>query len=301
MSYKLGSLPSPRASRSENADFMEVMCLLSEQGSYSAVEAAQALGIAAEEEDDRVAAELPFYDVLSVIEEREKATAGKYPFFSDGYSVQLNQDVPDQLKELYIFLLLATRNDMSRNRIIDGIDGGKLFEQLCVKVLKNYFGDKCNCFVFGTGDDEHRSFDDKLNHLISQLKEPKYAIRRPEGDTHHQVDDKLDLVAHIPFQDKRMGQFIAFAQCKTGDSWYDSIRLLSPQDFSENHFTPPLNFTPIRVYMVSESFSNDWESRSRGVVFFDRCRLMRFMPDTIDDEQLMGNIITWNHGVVQGL
>lgn len=300
MPYKLGALPSLRATKSENADFMEVMCLRSGQGSYSAVEASQALGIVEEEEDDRIEKEMPFLDVLAVVEERVKATNGNYPFFSDGYSVYLDTECTDYIRKIYFFLLFATRNNMSNNRIFNGIDGGKLFEQLCSQVLRNYFGDKCNCFVFGTGDDEHRTFDDRLRHLLEKLKEPKYATRRPAGDTGHQVDDKLDLVAHIPFQDKRLGQFIAFAQCKTGDSWRESIRLLNPMDFSANYFDPVLNFTPITVNMVSESFSDNWERIARNVVFFDRCRIMRYLPEKMDNS-ILENIDLWNEGLISVL
>lgn len=281
MSYKLGQLPSPKATCSENADFLEVQCLLSAEGSYSIVEATQALGIVDDEEDNRIEQELPFFDVLSIIDERLKATNGNYPFVTDGYSVCLNPDCSQLVKDTYIYLLLATRHYMGAARIEDGIDGTAVFERLCAEVLKKYFGENSCCFVFGTGDNEHASFDDKIKNLISQLKEPKYAMRRPEGDTKHQRDDKLDVVAHIPFNDKRMGQFIAFAQCKTGDSWETSIGLLKPSDFSKNYFEPVLNFTPITVNMVSESFSDDWERIARDVIFFDRCRLMRFLPDAI--------------------
>lgn len=298
MSYKLGQLPSPRATRSEKADFLEIQCLYSEEGSYSIVEAAQAFGIVDEEEDNRIEQELPFFDVLSIIDERQKATNGNYPFITDGYSVCLNPECPHLAQDIYMYLLFATRHYMGISRVVDGVDGTALFERLCAEVLKKYFGENACCFVFGTGDDVHTSFDDKLRHLICQLKEPKYAIRRPEGDTGHQRDDKLDVVAHIPFNDKRMGQFIAFAQCKTGDNWSTSIGLLKPVDFSSNYFEPVLNFTPITVNMVSESFSDDWERIARNVVFFDRCRIMRFLPERIDSG-LEHEIKRWTTSVLQ--
>lgn len=298
MSYKLGQLPSPGATRSENADFLEVQCFLSAEGSYSIVEAAQALGIVNDEEDNRIEQELSFFDVLSIIDERQRASNGNYPFVTDGYSVCINHECPKLAHDIYIYLLFATRHYMGETRVIEGLDGTALFEKLCAEVLKKYFGESSYSFVFGTGDNEHASFDDKIKNLISQLKEPKYAMRRPEGDTRHQRDDKLDVVAHIPFNDKRMGQFIAFAQCKTGDSWKTSIGLLKPSDFSKNYFDPVLNFTPITVNMVSESFSNDWERIARDVVFFDRCRLMRFLPDAINPD-LEKDINRWTNGVMQ--
>lgn len=300
MAYKLGSLPSVRATRSELADFMEIMCLKAkaDSGCYSILDASQAMGIVGDdEEDDRIAEELPFYDSLSIIDERDLATSSHYPFQTDGYSIRLKDDCAPVVMSVYLFLLLATRNDMSRNRIFEGVDGGKLFERLCSCVLSKYFGPNSDCFVFGTGDDVHTSFDDKIQNLISRLDERVYAPRRPLGDKGHHQDDKLDVVVHIPFHDKRMGQFVAFGQCKTGDNWRDSIRLLSPKDFSENYFTPPLNFTPIVVNMVSESFSDDWERKARDVVFFDRCRIMRYVPANLD-ESVLSDINKWNSGVL---
>lgn len=298
MSYKLGHLPSPRATLSENADFLEVQCLLSAEGTYSIVEAAHAMGIADDEDYDHIERELPFYDVLSIIDERQKSANGNYPFLTDGYSVYLDPECPQLAKDVYVYLLLATRHNMSAKRIMNGIDGTLLFEHLCASVLKNYFGEKASCFVFGTGDEERANFEEKIKNLIVQLKEPKYSFRRPEGDTGHQKDDKVDLVAHIPFMDKRMGQFIAFAQCKTGDSWRTSIGLLDPRNFSSNYFTPILNFTPITVNMVSESFSDDWERLARNVVFFDRCRIMRFLPEVISIN-LKNKICSWSQSVIR--
>ena len=45
MPYKIGNLPSPKATQAEIADFLEVSCLLSEEGSFSIVKAALDNGI----------------------------------------------------------------------------------------------------------------------------------------------------------------------------------------------------------------------------------------------------------------
>jgi len=308
MPYKLGELPSIYASMDELADFLELKCIVSESGIYSIQEAASAMGIVTDESsDDRIEEELPYYDVLSVIDDRRIQTGGKYPFITDQYSLTIIQPTDDEtIKDVYTFLLLATRNNMSgKTRTVtdaDGnqLDGAKLFEQLSAAILKSYFGENCNSFVFGTGDDVNKSFQKKLENLLAELKEPNTQIDPPPGNANDQKDDGLDVVVHIPFDDKRNGQFMAFGQCKTGDHWETSIRQLSPSNFSKDYFHHPLLFTPITVHIVSEAFVGDWYHKTGDVLFFDRSRLMRYMPKQLD-EGLLSKIRIWNNGIINNM
>ena len=78
MSYKIGNLPSPKATQAEIADFLEVSCLLSEEGSFSIVKAALDNGIV-EDEDAVDTPEIDEYggysDALSQIDERQNLIA----------------------------------------------------------------------------------------------------------------------------------------------------------------------------------------------------------------------------------
>lgn len=298
MSYKLGDIPSSRASESEKCDFMEVQCLLSECHTYSILEASQAFGFVIEEEYGEIDQDLPFYDTLTVFDLRDmQSKCTNYPFATSGYSVTIKQDIAQYIKDVYVFLLLATRNNMQNNRIVDGIDGAALFERLCALVLKRYFGDEyANSFVFGTGNNAERSFRSKVSLLLRELKEPGYQFRRADDSTGDEVDDKLDVVTHIPFSDSRKGQFIAFCQCKTGTNWRDKVAQLRPGHFSTSHIAPPLNVTPIPVFMVSEAVYDNWETLTGTQVFFDRCRIMQYLPEeaSLQKDDHLEQIRFWN-------
>lgn len=302
MPYKLGDIPTSGASESEKCDFMEIQCLLSETKSYSIMEASQAFGFVNDEDSGSLDQDLPFYDTLTLFDIRDmQANNSNYPFVTEGYSVSIKKDVADYIKDVYIFLLLATRNNMQNNRKVEGIDGTALFEHLCALVLKNYFGEeRTNSFVFGTGNDAERSFKSKVNLLLRELKEPGYVFYKTDDNTGDEVDDKLDVVAHIPFLDGRKGQFIAFCQCKTGTNWKDKVFQLQPGNFCESHIQPPLNFTPIPVFMVCESFRDNWENLTRKQLFFDRCRIMEYIPEEIvlTENNLLENIRFWNSHIL---
>lgn len=303
MSYKLDGIPSPRASEAEKADFMEVKSLLAVPNEYSILEASQAMGFVEDENEvDRISEDLPFYDTLQRMDVRQmQAKNNHYPFEIEGYVVKVKLDVPDYLIQIYTFLLLATRNNMKNNNLVDNLDGTRLFEQLCAAVLKNYFGQThSRSFVFGTGNDQERSFTTKLEKLLNQLKESGYHFYQSEDNTGDEVDDKLDVVVHIPFDDGRKGQFIAFCQCKTGTSWKLMVNQLSPTKFSRSHISPPLNFTPISVFMIAEAVEQNLESNMVDILFFDRCRIMQYLPseEILAENNLLDNIRIWNEGVL---
>lgn len=304
MSYKLDGIPSPKASEAEKADFMEVKSLLAMPHEYSILEASQAMGFVEEEDEgDRISEDLPFYDTLQRMDVRQmQAKDNNYPFKVEGYVVKVKPDIPDYLMQVYTFLLLATRNNMKSNSLVNDLDGTRLFEQLCAVVLKNYFGQiHSHTFVFGTGNNHQRSFKAKMELLLNQLKESEYHSYRSEDSTGDEVDDKLDVVAHIPFDDGRKGQFIAFCQCKTGTTWKPLVNQLSPIRFTRSHISPPLIFTPISVFMIAEAVENNMEDLSLDILFFDRCRIMQYLPseDILLENYLLDNIRTWNEGVLK--
>lgn len=304
MSYKLDGIPSPRASEAEKADFMEVKSLLSVPNEYSVLEASQAMGFVEDEDEvDRISEDLPFFDTLQRMDVRQmQAKDSNYPFEVEGYVVKVKPDIPDYLIQVYTFLLLATRNNMKNNSLVDDLDGTRLFEQLCAAVLRNYFGQThSQTFVFGTGNEHERSFKAKMELLLNKLKESGYHSFQSDDSTGDEVDDKLDVVAHIPFDDGRKGQFIAFCQCKTGTSWRPLVNQLSPSKFSRSHISPPLNFTPISVFMIAEAVEQNMENISLDMLFFDRCRIMQYLPSEgiLAENNLLDDIRAWNEGVLK--
>ena len=300
MSYKLGQIPSVKATRAEIADFMEFQCLTSESNVYSSVSGKSAMGISYDEdiEDED---EFPEIDeALAEIEDRCTFSNGRYPFITDINSIRVKDDIDDIVKDVYTFLLFCTRENMSSGKITEGIDGTALFEKLCALVLKNYFGKSCKSFVFGTGQDDKDSFSSNVQKMLDMLGEGKLMFRLPDNDTNHHKDGKLDVVVFIPFADSRKGQFIAFGQCKTGTNWRSAVSQLNPKGFCESFCNPTPGFTPIAVFMVTEAFTENWEYllRSTNGLLFDRSRIMQYLPNEIE-ECLLEDIRKWNAAVMR--
>ena len=188
---------------------------------------------------------------------------------------------------------------MGRDRIVNKKDGTLLFERLCREVLTQFFGPHAKSIVFGTGaEDELKSFEEKVKGLFERINEKGYQFQYPEGLHHQQKDYGIDLIAFIPFNDSRKGHFMAFGQCKTGTSWRDKLGQMNPKSFCDVFLIPPLRFTPISIYMVSEACDENLDilaSRSSSLLF-DRTRIVEFLPDKINKD-LYDDIQLWVKGV----
>ena len=303
MSYKIGALLTSGATLAEIADYIEVQCLLSEEGCFSIVEAAEDSGFV-EDEDEIDSIDTDDYnnfaDALYQIDLRSQySTLGKYPFVAETKIVSMNESCSEYDQTLYSFLLFATRLKMGRDRIVNEKDGTLLFERLCRGVLTQFFGSHAESIVFGTGaEDELKSFEEKVKGLLKRINEKGYQFQYPEGLHHQQKDYGIDLIAFIPFNDSRKGHFMAFGQCKTGTSWRDKLGQMNPKSFCDVFLIPPLRFTPISIYMVSEACDENLDilaSRSSSLLF-DRTRIVEFLPDKINKD-LYDDIQLWVKGV----
>lgn len=303
MSYKIGALLTSGATLAEIADYIEVQCLLSEEGCFSIVEAAEDSGFV-EDEDEIDSIDTDDYnnfaDALYQIDLRSQySTLGKYPFVAETKIVSMNESCSEYYQTLYSFLLFATRWKMGRDRIVNEKDGTLLFERLCREVLTQFFGSHAESIVFGTGaEDELKSFEEKVKGLLKRINEKGYQFQYPEGLHHQQKDYGIDLIAFIPFNDSRKGHFMAFGQCKTGTSWRDKLGQMNPKSFCDVFLIPPLRFTPISIYMVSEACDENLDilaSRSSSLLF-DRTRIVEFLPDKINKD-LYDDIQLWVKGV----
>lgn len=302
----VGFVPDGTPSTAELADFIELKAILSDEGRYSITDAISSLGIGGDESinnenifGDTDEAEIE--DSLSEIDNRRISANEKYPFHSTQFGIILDPQCNDVIKDVYTFLLLVTRVNMNTLKIQNGIDGTKVFEVLCSAIVENYWGHSAKSFVIGTGA-EINDFEDKMTDAIKKIGEPNVKFRWPTGSLKREKDAKVDVVAYIPFSDDKQGRFVALGQCKTGTNWHSAISQLVPQAFNQDYFEPPLTFTPVVLFMVSEAFFNNWESlqRNSNGLLFDRCRLMQYLPLPLD-AQLLDDIKVWNKGVIDTL
>lgn len=301
MAYTLKSItdcPSSDRNCSELADYLEIQCLLNEEGSYSITAAASSMGIIEDDDSDNEEKIETLKSALNEVDERWKKTNQKYPFQTSQNSINDKHELSSTIREIYIFLLLATRLNMQVNKVQNGIDGTAIFEKLCAEVLRNYFGKNARAFVFGTGASSSNKFQEKIESFIKYIGE-KCSFRWPIGSMHCEKDGGIDVVAFIPFSDGQQGKFIALGQCKTGTSWRIQLSNLKPQSFVDKYITPNFTFTPIAIFMVCESFYENWEEHQRNCsgLLFDRNRIMEYVPLEMDSE-LLNQIKEWNRNAL---
>lgn len=312
--------PTTWRNQCEIIDYLEIRCIIDDSGEFSTMSAAKSATIVDDENDDEeeniystpIDVDNRIYDLISEalnyeLDSRCDKSGNKYPFCTNGESIKINDDIAEYVKDIYIFLLLCTRLRMGGegcNRVHNNLDGTQLFEHLCAKILLNYFGSQSLAFVFGTGaDNSNIAFREKLEVLLSHIGEKNNSIIADINNK--QKDGGVDVVLYIPFSDKREGKFVAFAQCKTGHGWRDKISTCDSQVFMRRFFCQSPTFCPINVFMVAESFNDNWryyQLDSKGFLF-DRSRIMEFLPDMTakNNYELYEKIKLWNDGAIQSI
>lgn len=301
MSYKLGNPPSPRPSINELADYFEFECLRSSSCSYSVTEVSQQLGVVDDEstpENEEFESLEQVRVTLSLIEDRKRITRNRYPFKSGVSSIECDTACPDFIKQIYVFLLLSTRENMRDNRFIGNIDGSALFERLCAEVLTSFLGEHAKSIVFGTGSVDSNCFFEKLQFMLDSFNEKGYTVTRNPNNRYFK-DAGIDVVAFIPFVDERHGHFVCLAQCKTGTSWESHLTDLQPS-ILHDYIYPILTPQPRKLFLITDDYQeSDWRDKVNRLdgVLFDRCRIMSFLPDSLDPS-LVSDIQAWNRGVL---
>ena len=288
--FKWPEPPSPRAPKHELADFAELICWRDE--STSATDLSRLLGRLVDndyaggvgEEDE---AEQDIEEAYTEIERRQEVCGRGYPFTIGcrGQTLRSSPDSDDPGQVIYRYLLLATRLDMSADRVHADIDGTKLFERLAAEVARVYFGTRAESLVFGTGASAP-SFQEKVNDLCRRLKEGGGFVER--GPTRmNPRDGKLDVVVWKPFCDGLPGKLIGFGQCKTGTHYRDSLTQLQPDAFCQKWLQSSIVVLPVRMFFISESLILSADERHNlsidAGLTFDRCRIIDFCGGISDD------------------
>ena len=234
-------------------------------------------------------------DGIKECEQRASFCPAKYPFRVNLNSLEpLNEGGVN--REIYQFLLLSTRLNMNEQKVQAGHDATKLFEELCAVVAGEYFGQHSKAMVFGTAD--RGGFQRKVETVISNLNLTS-TYKVPMGSSGRQKDAAVDVIAWIPFADKKDSQMIAIGQCKTGTHWEGMLSSTQPDVFFESYFSGKPFADVERMFFVCESYGIDkWEERSRKAgIMFDRTRIMEYIPASID-ANLLNRIMQWNHAAL---
>jgi hypothetical protein len=302
MPYKLNTGLSPEPSLIDVADFWEIECLKRKDGSTSVTDIKKILQICddvqePDDDEEELKSEGFLDDISSELHRRFNSCGENYPFSFDakGYNFSFKEGFPEDIKWLYIYLLLATRHKMDASRISNGIDGSLLFESVCKDILTEYFGKYSKGYIFGT-ENRQDGFYNKLEELVKEFGEGE--IRKKQDLTYIPQDDKLDVVAWIPFLDGQPSKLICFGQCKTGTSWIDQTEQLRADSFIKKWFSRAPSLTPIDAFMIADIVDpRDFYNRSVNRLFFDRCRVMNFAIK-ISERDWYESLKTWCKGIL---
>lgn len=296
--FKLPStLPTLQSKFEDLADYAEYIALINSEISFSnllrpALIASDEIEINGIEDDsDKMSYKID--EISSEINRRINVTNGKYPFslINKDYSIKCEISENDYF-HIYTFMLLATRLNMLKEKVQDGIDGTHLFEKLSALVALNFFGENTQGDVFGTSKTDIKGFRAKLHQITTQMKEGGPIHERP-GLTPQ--DDKVDIIVWKGFSDQKKSQLIAFGQCKTGTNWKEHLSELDPDTFCKTWFTDQPIVLPVKMFFCAQYFHHDiWDGKgyTAGLIF-DRFRIIDYLPSEID-QALLDDIKKWN-------
>ena len=294
--FKWPGSPSPRAPGHELADFAELDSWRSTNVSRAALirhlvrleENDYSQGVPEEDEEEAVVE-----DAYTEIDRRMGACRGGYPFVMDeaGHTLRTDRDHSSHKYIIYKYLLLATRLNMSHNRLHAELDGTQIFEKLAAEVAREYLGARSDSLVFGTAG-EADEFPRKVDELCGRIKEGEGYTNR-DDTPRRQQDAKLDVVAWKHFSDGLPGKLIAFGQCKTGTSYRDTLTQLQPDSFCNKWLRSPPMLIPVRMFFVSEALPvSDLRNLSRDAgLLFDRCRIVDFCDEI--DSRVLDEVVAW--------
>ena len=310
--FRLPGLPTPSTeSPVEIADFWEILATRRDGVEVSLAGVRAAIDRVAESDpeedaDEDIEEEGRFDDAIDEIKYRMGVCGDGYPFYfsSDSERVlALHDEETHPQRDLYLFLLLATRLNMNTRRVFQDIDGALLFEEICEAALQEMCGSRGRTHRFGTSAGG-QNFDERVTSFFAQLQE--FTLRADRPIPKHGGDDGLDLAwwntftwrDDIPYENARgcpPGKLIVLAQCKTGTSWDKAdMQRLQPSTFFEKWMThTPMGQTARTFMAAARVDQTHWEDMHReGGMFFDRCRIVDYAVPRMTDE-LRTRIRTW--------
>jgi len=309
----VAKLPSASADPVEHADWIELEAIRSLDGASSFEELARYIRMSGTTDSlvDELDPEDPHdaggiqSDTVAInawaeIEGRFHACGGSqrgYPFDLTEGSLTLRNGWNSSP---YVFQLLLCAFGLKAGP--EGTYPDRRFEQLSAVAVHNYLGGSDNAAEFckfGHPREDHTGFTTALTNLCLRMNAGVVNAKAPRIS--NQKDGGLDVLAWIPFHDRRTGQLIAFGQCATGQDWRGKLFDTSPYVFREQWMLEAWAPPPVRVFLLPRCIPNDhWrEANLKGGIVFDRCRIASLVdqfPSTLLDPCL-----EWTGHVVQRL
>ncbi|MCH7697475.1 MAG: hypothetical protein IH865_00850 [Chloroflexi bacterium] len=222
--------------------------------------------------------------------------ASSYAFDISAQYIQARQQY-DQ--SIYAFLLLLSK--FGKDAGPDTIDLLDLFDKISGSAASEYMGGPTAGVQFYLFGFPRRvappGFRDALDDLCNRLGEGGGSKDGPTRK--NQKDAKLDIAVWRAFNDGRVGKFIGFGQCATGEDWPKKLTELQPTNFIKKWMHKPLAVDPIRLFFTPHRVPySGWEDDSiDGGVLFDRCRISALTRDL--DDTLVRECRKWTRFVIR--
>lgn len=299
--FKLpNGIPSDRTSAQDWADYAEYHAIITGKVNlFSLTKPSRLVSdedeiLGTEDDSDKYLQKID--EIAAEINYRIQIGENLYPFQLEDNDYSLRHISKSEYSiVIYPYLLLATRANMSKDRIKVDIDGSLLFEQLCSIVAQNYFGSRTEVDILGTSKEDIKSFREKLRDITRLIGEGGDIIENPG---HKPQDGKVDVIVWKGFRDRQPSKIIGFGQCKTGTSWIDKLNELNTDAFCKTWFTNHPVLTPVRMFFTAQDFPKETfrvRANEAGLVF-DRFRILDYLPEELDQE-LLEKMLRWTEAI----
>ena len=253
--------------------------------------------------DEPVEAEREYFEevaeaALDRLATRQEYLGDQYPFSLHG-ALKAN---PDAANTAYAFLTTVTSVGWTNEEAPES--AASLFEYVSAFALVGYLGGQGRARSYDFGFPRRNSpasFYDAVEDLCHKMGEGNgCGVSRSE--TAMEKDDKLDLVAWVPFGDNRPNQLSVFGQCATGANWQNKINELQPVDFCKKWLNKAPAVTPSVAFFVPRHIEERyWSKVAYGEhrLVFDRLRIAQLLGEM--DEDLARRCVEWTESALKSL
>ncbi len=255
------------------ADWAELACLINDYDSIAKSEIEDALEAAQiEEVEDLVS------DIWQQIDGRHRLASDFHPI--EVQPTRLIRKKQWQSAYTYTFQLLISSHKLYSNTKINRLQWkkvAKLFERFATSAIEGYLPGEAINVGFPREGEVPKGFTNCLDYLCQRTGELRGPIKSYNLPT---KDDKVDIIAWLPFPDMRTGQVMIFAQCAAGSDWKSKAGEISLELWKDY-----INWAAMPIMAIAFPFvcidSGEWghlSKQNRGFLL-DRLRLSSIYRD----------------------
>lgn len=237
----------------------------------------------------------------SIVEEVSfRENYSSYPFSLNGSSLECYRDY-NITNSTYMFCLALSVLPWRTPRISRCFPE-RIFEEISACSLQNYINGEAVRFGWPR---VRAVLPRRFDAAIAQISELTGEGRGPTESalSSEKKDAGVDVVSWKKIDD-RMGKFMIWGSCATGDNWEQKLHEMDPSSFCRQYFKNHPEPLPAKSFFTSNVISRqDWgEYTRRAGILFDRLRIAMLNP-TIplntphgNGEHWLLNVIDYLHG-----